>query len=147
MKWFERYAAKHPPTYKSSTGFTWLLARVWHLHVGLIVKTHSVLEPSKCEMPSLCYVLDGKFLEHRRDGEKDVDDYVYTDSEGRWVVHEVRKGGVRAFGIDDTQRLELFPALSREDRLLDMPEWMTTNDVEFNSEKQVWLLLFAWGPK
>lgn len=145
MKWFERYAAKHKPTYKSDSGFAWLFRRFWKLRIGLVVKTHTVLEARTCEMPSLSLVLDGKYQEHRWEGDKGPDDYVYTDSDGRWVVHEVHAGQVRAFGKGDKQRLELFPAQSVEDRLLDMPEWMTVNEVEFNSEKQVWFLLLAWG--
>lgn len=147
MRWFERYAAKHKPTYKSETGFAWLFRRIWRLHIGLAVKTHSSLDSRACEMPSMVYVLDGNYIEHRKDGEKDADDYEYNDNEGRWAVHTVKQGGLRAWGVGECQRVELFPAQRLEDKLLDMPEWMAAHDVEFNSEKQVWLLLFAWGPK
>jgi hypothetical protein len=145
MKWFERYAAKHAPTHKSETGFFWTLFDFRWLHIGLGVKTHSFLEARECEMPSLMYVLSGSYLEHRKNGDKGPEDYVYTDSEGRWAVHAVTQGKLRAWGPGDRQRLELFPAQRLADKLLDMPEWMKANDVEFNSEKQVWLLLVAWG--
>ena len=146
MKWFERYAAKRKPDHKSPSGFAWVLLDFWKLRIALAVKTHSFLETRTCEVPSLTYVVSGKYLEHRKDGDKGADDYMYTDSEGRWVVHTVSQGHLRAFGRGDSQRLELYPAEKLGDKLLDMPEWMTVNEVEFNSEKQVWLLLFAWCP-
>ena len=144
MRWFERYAAKHKPDFKSSTGFGWKFFDFCRFHVLLAVKTHTVLDTRVCEIRSLSYTLSGNYLEHRRDGDKAFDDYVYTDSEGRWVVHEVHAGQVRLWDKGDEQRMELFPAQSMQDRLFDMPEWMTINDVEFHSEKQVWVLLFAW---
>lgn len=144
MKWFERYAAKRVPHRKSSTGFTWKFFDFWRLHVMLVVKTHSRTESRQCEIPSLAYVLQGKYLEHRLNGQRDTGDWMYTDSEGQWVVHEVLQGRLRAWEVGEKQRIELFPAERLVDRLLDMPEWMTANEVEFNTEKQVWLLLFGW---
>lgn len=144
MKWFERYAAKHKPSLSSNTGYGWEIFVLWRLRVALIVKTHTVTHSCKAETPSLTFVLQGKYLEHRLNGEKDIDDWEYTDDEGRWVVHTVEQGRLRAFSTGDKQRVELFPAQRLADKLLDMPEWMTVEDVDFNTERQVWLLAFGW---
>lgn len=144
MKWFERYAAKHKPDFMSATGYGWKFFDFWRLHALLIVKTHTVIESRPCQVPSLTYVLQGQYLEHRLNGEKIEGDWIYTDSEGRWVVHEVKQGQLRAWEFGERQRIELYPAQRLADKLLDMPEWMGVKDVDFNTERQVWMLSFAW---
>lgn len=147
MRWFERYAAKHKPSHRCEYGFSWILFSFFRLQVRLIVRTHSMLETQVTTYPRVYYTLQGGHLEHRRDGDKGADDYVYSDVEGQWVVHYVPPKRLRAFSRLDMHRTELFPAERLADKLLDMPEWMTANDVEFNTEKQLWLLLFTWVPE
>ena len=145
MKWFEKLAARRKPTSKSPSGFYWQLFHFWKLHIRLIVKTHSTTDSRVCQMASLSYVLQGAYLEHRLYGEKDEGDYEYHDAEGRWVVHDVQAREFRAWGVGEKQRIELYPAQNTADKIIDMPEWMALNDVDFNTEKQVWILSFGWG--
>lgn len=155
MKWFTKIMERRAPAYRHDIGFVWplLTTRWFALGISMRFRSDSTFD-QRAECYRLRYVLQGSYLEHRemaRFGEHEPAErtpkgaYRYSNQFGLWAcvtrgLHSLsferkgRRGGVELLGARNT-----------EDALVDFAQWMKPQDVIYDAERPVVLLMLVWG--
>lgn len=155
MKWLTKFIERRRPKYLSHLGFVWPLLATRRFGIAITMRIRSDASfDHKAECNRLRIVLQGAYLEHRelaRYGEFEPaervprDAYRYGNAFGLWACVTRSKWSI---GFERKGRrggVELLDARNTQDRLVDFPQWMAPDEVVFDAQRPVVVLMVTWG--
>lgn len=154
MKWYRKLAERKRPNYIGDNAMGWyLVVTKWFgLALTLRYRSDSTFD-QRAEANRITVILEGTRLRHYevpRTGEHEPaivvpkDAYTYGDKKGLWASVKERPKTVSREIVGHRGGIELLPAQRLEDRLVNLPT-LRHEELVFDSEAQVWALVFVWG--
>jgi hypothetical protein len=124
----------------------WFLFKSRFLQVNLVCQTHSDedndFRPST--LPHALWLLEGEYTLVRQEKFFSVEDQKWLTAE---IAEYFDRPAFHVFAPEDLYHIELYPAKTYGETILDMPGWMTMKDVRFDTQSQVWFLTWGWSWK
>lgn len=155
MSWHRRIAERRRPDGLTHLGMMWTLFACRWFGIALTLRFRSDSSfDQRAECNRLRWVVEGEYVEHRelpRLGELtpavEVEEgaYVYGNDEGLWMSRNIATRQITIEPYNTRGGVELLDARTVADKIVDFPRWMEHEDVVFNSERQVWMLVISWG--
>lgn len=155
MKWLHRYVERNKPQLIEELGFAWPLLMTRWFGLGLVMRFRSDSSfDQRNEANRLILVLDGSYLDHYeipRTGEHEPavgtpdGAYTYGNQYGLWVCVERIAWDLVSKPVGSRGGVELLPPRNTEERIIDYPEWMDHEQVVFDGERPVLMLVLTWG--
>ena len=139
-------AEKRRPDSKGESFLEWTLISNRFLHLTLICFTQSEdkddFRPSESAHALVALHGDYMLVQQERVYDREIGQMLTAE-----VVTHFYPPSFHFFDAADLYHIELYPPEKYEDSILDMPRWMSVNDVLMDTRKQAWFLTWSWSWK
>lgn len=151
-KLLRRYAERHVPTVHENKYFRWRLFDFGPLRIYLWAWTKSCVKREEVfnvrDRHNWLLLVDGEARLHYEHDFADPlppESYRFVRQDVWFVARLFSQGEIAYFRGGEQFEVDLAAARTYAEKIFDMPEWMTPNDVLFDTERQAWVLDIGWG--
>lgn len=155
MKWLRNYVERKRPDLIENLGYAWQLLSCRWFGIGIVMRYRSdTWFNNRNEANRLILVLDGTYLDHYeipRTGNNEParrvpkGAYVYGNQRGLWACVTRNRGALVYKRAGARSGLELLSPRNTDDKIIDFAKWMRHEEVVFDAERPVILLMLTWG--
>lgn len=151
-KHLKNLARKRRPDAITHTRMIWTLLNLGFFQVRLVLlyRSEDLSVPTACTRDRKVFVigLEGELREHRKGD--------FSPREGKDFYHTIQGGEIWTsthyaapfsfwYRKGDVRSIELMPAMSTSEKIIDFNEWATAEELVSDAERQAWLLTLSLG--